>query len=1086
MNQYVRVIIEEPDAGLNVRLINPDRQQVYAYTLRRDGTLPMSALAEHSGAFALAVWAAEDQGAPVNYRLRVDEMREAGPQDRVRILADEAFAEAEELRGQWNFDSFNRALEKYKEAQSHWLASNNPRNQAEVLLAAGELHALLSENDKALEYFGQALSIARRDGHRRIEIEALNGIGAAYVELSDSENVFKHSYMARALSQEMGDRKGEAAALNNIGLAHYLSSDLRDSIDYFNQALNLCTLSGDRRGEAQALNNLGYCYQDMGSLRKALGYYDKALGIWQSIDDRRGKAFALTSCGNAYAFLGEKQKALTFHNQAAEFFRGFGDRNGEATVLNGIGFVYDDLGEKEKALDFYDRSVELSRASGNRNLQCLAIGYIGRVYDALGQKQKALEYFEQRLQLSKEIGDSRIEAYTLRDIGAVYESLGKETKAMRYYKRVLALNQALGDRQGQAYTLNYIGHLYNSLGDKRRALYNYNKALPLIQAVEDRRGETLTLHNISRINRDLGNLKEAFAKVDALLKIVESLRTKITGRELRSSYFASLHQHYELCIDVLMRMHSRRPSQGFDAAALEISERGRARTLLDMLVEAKADIRQGVDPGLFEREQSVQHALNAKAELRMRLLNSKDKERQAESIEREIQSLATEYQEIQAQIRERSPRYAALTQPVPLKVSEIQKQALDEETILLEFSLGDEASYLWAVSQTSIKSYKLPARDTIEELSKKVYDAITARQPLPGETAERYNARIAANDSEYYPIAARLSQTLLGQAADVIANKRLLIVAEGALQYIPFAALPIPDNQGQQSHSKGGPSVKAAPLIVEHEIISLPSASALALSRRETAGRAAAKDAIAVFADPVFSNDDPRVSSASHNQPSPPSETEFPIDLTRALTDAGIGSDEERIPRLPSTRKEAEAILEFAPGEGSLLALDFDANLDRVISPDLTQYRFIHLATHGVLDNAHPELSGIVFSLVDEQGRPRDGFLRLHDVYNLNLRADLVVLSACNTGIGKDIKGEGLIGLMRGFMYAGVPRVVASFWRVDDLATTRLMRLFYRGLFKERLMPAAALRAAQIEMWESGRWNSPFYWAGFGLQGEWR
>lgn len=167
-------------------------------------------------------------------------------------------------------------------------------------------------------------------------------------------------------------------------------------------------------------------------------------------------------------------------------------------------------------------------------------------------------------------------------------------------------------------------------------------------------------------------------------------------------------------------------------------------------------------------------------------------------------------------------------------------------------------------------------------------------------------------------------------------------------------------------------------------------------------------------------------------------------------------------------------------------ALDFNANRVTATSSDLGQYRIVHFATHGLLNSEHPELSGIVLSLVDEQGRPQDGFLRLREIYNLNLPAELVVLSACRTGLGKEIKGEGLVGLTRGFMYAGAARVVASLWKVQDDATAELMKRFYLGMLKDGMRPAAALRSAQVEMWKQKRWRSPYYWAAFVLQGEWK
>jgi CHAT domain-containing protein len=292
------------------------------------------------------------------------------------------------------------------------------------------------------------------------------------------------------------------------------------------------------------------------------------------------------------------------------------------------------------------------------------------------------------------------------------------------------------------------------------------------------------------------------------------------------------------------------------------------------------------------------------------------------------------------------------------------------------------------------------------------------------------------------------------------------------LQYLPFGALPVP-------HPPAPPRPRAAwaPLIAEHEVVHLPSASALAVLRRELAGRQPAEKAVAVMADPVFSADDPRVKSGGKTQAGGAAAP----DLTRAIDD--VRGD---LRRLLMTRGEAETILSVTPFNAGLKALDFQADRVMATSDELSRYRIVHFATHGLLNSQHPELSGLALSLVDERGRPQDGFLRLHEIFNLRLPAELVVLSACQTGLGKEVKGEGLVGLTRGFMYAGAARVVASLWRVDDTATAELMKLFYRRMLRDGMRPAAALREAQVEMWKRAPGRSPFYWAGFVLQGEWR
>ncbi|HYV03732.1 MAG TPA: CHAT domain-containing protein, partial [Blastocatellia bacterium] len=660
------------------------------------------------------------------------------------------------------------------------------------------------------------------------------------------------------------------------------------------------------------------------------------------------------------------------------------------------------------------------------------------------------------------------------------------------YTQALSLRQEVGDRRGEAETLDDLGQLFDLSGDQQKALASYRQALGLRRAVEDRGGEAATLYNIARIEREKGNLDEARSHIEAACALVETLRTRVVSQELRASYLASTHQQYELYVDVLMRLHRQRPSEALDAAAFHASELARARTLIEMLAEGRADIRQGVEPALLDSERSLNQLLSDKTERYSRLLANAHTEKQAAAAAIEIEGIKNDYQEIQARIRSSSPRYAALTQPQPLSVRQLQQQVLDQETILLEYALGDERSYLWAITADSLASFDLPKRADIEAEARRVYRLLTSRhKTVDGETERRKAARVASDELKYQEEAANLSRILLGPVSSQLGTKRLVIVADGALQYIPFGALPAPPAEGfGQARTLARSDIDEAfrpysrPLIVEHEIVSLPSATTLAVMRRELADRKPAPRAVAVLADPVFSRFDPRVIS-SRAGASRQDDVSTPRDLERAIKEVRISRNRNEVARLPFSRAEAAAI-KAASGGQAMEAVDFEASRATAMSDKLSQYRVIHFATHGLLNSEHPEMSGIVFSLVDRHGKSQNGFLRLHDLYNLNLPAELVVLSACQTALGKDVKGEGLVGLTRGFMYAGAARVVASLWQVDDSATAGLMQRFYSKMLEDGLRPSAALRDAQVEMWNQKRWHAPYYWAGFVLQGEWK
>jgi len=861
--------------------------------------------------------------------------------------------------------------------------------------------------------------------------------------------------------------------LNNIGLVYEALGEMRKALEKYNEAMPILQAIGDRNVEAITLNNIGAVYRLLGETQKALEKYDEALPIRRAIGDRSGEAVTLNNIGSVYWSMGETQKALERYNKALPLRRAIGDRSGEAATLHNIGSVYWSLGETQKALDKYNEALPLRRAVGDRKGEAVTLNNIGRVYHSLGETQKALDKYNEALSLRRAVGDRSGEAATLNNIGMVYHSLGETQKALEKYNEALPILQAVGYRNVEAVTLNNIGLVYHLLGETQKALEKHNEALLIVQEVGDRNGEAVTLLGIARVEQKRGNLTQARQLTEQAIDLIESLRTNIVSQELRASYFAKRQEFFETYIDVLMQMHKQNPAAAFDAVALAISERARARSLLELLKESRADIRQGVDSSLLERERSLQQRLNAKAAAQVGLLNRKHTPEQADSIAKEIAAITAEYEEVQAQIRARSPRYAALTQPQPLSLTEIQQQALDEDTLLLEYALGEKRSYLWLVSQRSIDSYELPPRAEVEAATRRVYELLTAR-PKRGTPP----------DPRLIALARTLSRMLLGPVAPQLTGKRLVVVAPGALSYLPFAALTAPED-------KKRPAGDYEPLIAKHEVVSIPSASVLSIIRRETAGRQRATKSVAVLADPVFEVSDPRLASAKNGNSSgetlasPAADAEY-SELTRAIRTMNFSDARAGFTRLAFSRQEAESIIALTPRGTGLKATDFNASRALALSRQLSQYRILHFATHGLLNSERPELSGLVFSLIDQEGKPQDGFLRLHEVYNLQLNADLIVLSACETGLGKEIKGEGLIGLTRGFMYSGAPRVVASLWNVDDLATAELMKLFYQRMLKDGLPAGAALRAAQVELSRQKRWASPYFWAGFVLHGEWK
>ena len=1083
--QYVDLRLHrEGDLVLTVNLTGPTGQKVIEARTVRYEDLVLRFITDAAGAYYLSIAPAEKQSTGTPYDVKVQVSRAAMAEDFRVVKSDTAFREADRLRAQWNEKDLQAAIEKYDEARAALQTGTYQPDATTALLSIAEVHFTLSDYKQAIDYFQQARNTARLNSDRVREIQALNGIGYVYIYLSEYSRAISYFNQAFELHKRLPEseaantrRRLEATTLNNLGEAHYSLGDLKQAMDFFNRALALWLAEGDRRGQALAELNIGYVYYDMGDVEAAAQHYEKSLPLWQATGELRGEALAKTALGGIHSFVGERQLALDAHTAAMRAFQRIGDRQGLAAALNGLGRVYEESNDLKTALDNYEQALHLCQGIGSREFEALAELYVGRVYRAMNDQEAAQQHFERCVSLSRASLNRRLQAYGQKAIAGIYDKQGQQAKALNLLTEVLRLYRAIGDRRGQAQTLNSIGLIHQGAQRFSVARTYFNRALAFNRAGDDRAGEAATRFNLARAARSLGALSDALAEIRDAIKIVESLRSSLARYELRYSYFALMQEYYAFYVDVLLDLYKHDSDQQLVATAFEASESTRARSLREILTEAKVDIRQGVPDELLARERDLQQQLSARARYYLRLKNNQQTESEANELEQEVRRLTNDYSDVEAQIRAQSPRYAELTKPDLPDTREIQAKLLDDQTVLLEYLLGEEKSYVWLVSNKSVQVYELANRGELETATRKLYELLTARQALPSEDAVTYEKRVAAADAEYWIEAASLSNILLGPVAPQISGKRLLLVTDGALQYLPFEALPEPDA------TKTAGANEPRPLILAHEIVNLPSASTLYSLRQQKLQTAAPDKLLAVFADPVFAETDPRVTQNKHAAPSENQDKAQLVPVGIAERDISV-NDRASIPRLPSTRDESEAIMRLVPHGQGVVASGFNANRSRLVDEGLGRFQILHFATHGVVNTEHPELSGIILSMVNELGSPEDGFFQLHDIYNLKLSARLVVLSACSTALGKNVRGEGFIGLTRAFMYAGAQSTVASLWKVDDNATTELMRQFYDAMLNRGISPPAALRAAKEQMWEHPRWHHPFYWAAFVIQGE--
>jgi CHAT domain-containing protein/Tfp pilus assembly protein PilF len=880
--------------------------------------------------------------------------------------------------------------------------------EIEAAVSRGEALEREGRFDAAVEPYESALSDARRLDDARLIAVSANRLAALRLRAGETDQAMSLAKEALESARKAGSAGEEADALFNLGYTEYSLGAMRDALRSFESSAAVAANVSDSAREARARLHIGITATMMEESELARDALDAAVRLSLERGDARAQAEAVRVLGQLHTFAGEPQSALERFEEARRLLEPLADPATEATILNAMAEVYFDMGEAGTALHHYRRALELNQGLNLRRREAATLLEIGRCLLGLGREQEALEPFGQALAIFRELSNERLEADVLVELGRLHRRLGENETALEDFDRALDLKLRADDLRGRADALNEAGDLRRVLGDREAALACFHEAAELNRRLDDPFGESLSLYHQARSLRDAGRLEDARASIERSLELVETLRARVASFDLRTSFFATVHERYSFYVDLLLR-------QGFEELAFQAAERARAQTLLESLEEAAASIREGIDPELLAEERRLRKLLNEAAKEQALLPANPDPKLQV-GLAGEIASLAEEHDRLQATIRAKSPRYAALTQPETATIGSIRGTMLDDETRLLAYSLSAEKSFLFSVSRKGLSVHELPGRDEIEGLAREAHRFL--RSPR------------SRGDS---PALSRLAEILIRPLEGLEQSRRLLVVSDGALGYVPFGVLPAP----------GGGS-----LVDSFEIVRLPSASIVPVLRAQRRGRRFDKWAL-VAADPVYGNDA-----------------------------AALG-------RLPESRTEALAIQALAPEGAVEVVAGFAASRRWIESADFSGFRAVHFATHSVVDNERPELSGIVLSLFDGNGGEQDGFLRLHDVYNLSLPVDLVVLSACETGLGKEVRGEGLLGLVRGFMYAGAPAVIASTWKVDDRATRELMERFYRGYFGGKT-PAAALREAQISLRDTDRFRAPYYWAGFELQGDWR
>jgi CHAT domain-containing protein len=852
-----------------------------------------------------------------------------------------------------------------------------------------------------------------------------------------------------------------------------------EALDGYDRATALWARTGDESQRAQTLTRKGELLEEMGRLPESRSTLEQALQIWRTAGDRAREADCQGVLGLVTTEMGDPRSAVAILEEALALRRSVAPLPAaEAFLLNFLAVALGNLGDFPGAVERYTEALALAREDEDPELVALVLKNRASDLEQLGDSDRALADLGEARDTARELGKGSEEAYAEYALGITLEHLGRRTDAWRAFQRALPLLERVGDARFVAFTLTHLGLLRLAGGEPDQARALFQQALDGLEAAGDRRSAVITrvdlastlvaggragealaplaasraelhaigdrvheaicLTHLARAELATGFLLDARRHVLEALQLTEELRGSIRGPSARAAYAAMVHGRYELLASVLMALHDRVPGAGWDGQALQASESARARALLEVLASARVDITRDVDPALRAEERGLDERTERARRALIEVLGSQHRPEEGDAVERQLEALRAERERLQERMRASSPRYAALSPARPLSVEDIRAELLDENTGLVEYLVGEDRSFVWVVTRSGLHSAVLPGRRLIE-------GAVSALH-------RRWSDPAAVDDGQAQ--ARALSRMVLGPVADAMGPRNLVVVADGALEQIPFAALPLPH---------GGRA-----LIDAHTVVSSPSASVLVALGASDRGVTTGPE-LAILADPALGTRAARS----------PGDSSL---LLRSMQDTGL----QALEPLQWTRREADAIAARLPADRVVLALGPAANRATAMGPAVARARVVHFATHALLDVKRPELSGIVLADQDAAGNARPGFLSLADISAMRLSAELVVLSACRTALGKEVRGEGLVGLTRGFMDAGARRVVASLWAVPDAPTAALMSRFYALMLDGGLSPAEALRGAQLELRKERRFSAPEAWAGFVLEGDWR
>jgi CHAT domain-containing protein/Tfp pilus assembly protein PilF len=932
-------------------------------------------------------------------------------------------------------------------------SSTTSSDQYSKLFHEAEEFQKNGEFEKAIEIFTQSREIAKNISDKEKECDALIKLGLLYWNIGKLKISSKYYSDALSLAKE-NDLKSleircqnvlEIYSLYNQGKKYRSLGDTKKTIESFEKAISLSQSLLSKEHEEKCLRLLSSVYWKLKDFQKFYALNQEALKIALILNHRIEQGRCLNNIGIYHKNLNNFSEALNHFGEALRIANNLKNLDDESAILNNMGNIYKNIGNYEKALEFLKRSLEIDKELGNPIYIAIDLNNLGDTFRNKGlvsdNKEDlflALDYFKDCLELTKssrqEEGEldilNIIEVRVLNNLGSVNTDLENFYQALEYFQNGYQKAQEIQDLESIGMILNNMGIVHFNQGNYEESTQYYQKAIDLAQGLEG--GQILweAFFEIGNAYAKQNKIFEALKNYKNSIRIIENIRSQIKLEELKASYLGTDKriEAYENLIHMLVTLHKSDSELGYDLEAFNYLERAKARSFLDSLEVAQVDISLGINFKLVNREKEIMKDIsNIYNNLLVTELSAEDKEK----LHQELTEKENELETLKREIRSKSPDYADLKYPEIISIKETQKRLLNSKTAFLAYIVGNQNSYGFAITKNDVKIFPIPVKSELQDLVTSHLQVITDK------------------DSFDFDSGKKLFQFLVLPALDN-KIKKIIFIPDDILHFLPFETLL---TQQKKSHW----------LIEDYEVAYAPSISSYReIVQRKNSASSRQRSDILAFGDPDFGS----MESETNGE-----------DIFQNF----YSSNAFNFYRLKYSGTEIDRISSLFKQKRTDIFVREKATEEQLKNLKLDDYKIIHFATHSLIDDKKPARSSIVLSLNDN--KEEDGFVQMREIYNLNLNADLVTLSACQTGLGQYIRGEGIEGLNRAFFFAGSSSILMSLWAVNDQATYQLMERFYTHLRSSEQI-ASSLRKTKLEMIASDEVSHPYFWAGFIVTGK--